>query len=98
MSSEERIHNNILSIEEEIRCIDKDIEMIETDLKKDGLSDEEKKVLEEDLQLLVFDRSDLQADIAMLSELLTKMKFVEDEYNDYSAGAGLDWNESGYFD
>jgi hypothetical protein len=98
MSSQERIHNNILSIEEQIRCIDKDIEMIETDLKKDGLSDEEKKILEEDLQLLVFDRSDLQADIAMLDELLTKMKFGEDQNDDYPSGGGLDWNESGYFD
>lgn len=101
MSSQDRIYSNMLSIQEEIRSLDKEIEIIEIQLKTDGLSEEEKKTLEEDLQVLLFDRSDLQADLAMLDELLTKMEMGQNEPSSYTedyGGGGLEWNESGYFD
>jgi len=102
MSSQERIHSNMLSIQEEIQSLDKEIEIVEIQLKKDGLSEEEKKMLEEDLQVLEFDRLDLYADLAMLEELLAKMEMAQIEsasYEDnYNGGGGLEWNESGYFD
>jgi len=101
MSSQERIYNNILDFHEQILSLDKEIESVQTNLKKDGLTDDEKKTLEEELQHLVLDRQDLSADIAMLEELLTKMGLAEEErtqYDEYEGESGLDWNESGYFD
>jgi hypothetical protein len=101
MSSQERIYNNILDLHEQIQSLDKEIESMQVNLKKDGLSDDEKKTLEEDLQSLTADRQDLSADVAMLEELLNKMELAEEErtqYDDYEGGGGLDWNESGYFD
>jgi len=101
MSSQERIYNNILDLHEQIQSLDKEIESMQVNLKKDGLSDDEKKTLEEDLQSLTADRQDLSADVAMLEELLTRMELAEEErtqYDDYEGGGGLDWNESGYFD
>ena len=102
MSSQERIYNNILDLHEQIQSLDKEIETLQTNLKKDGLTEDEKKTLEEDLQSLEFDRQDLSADLAMLEELLNKMELAEEErtqYDDYEGGGGgLDWNESGYFD
>jgi hypothetical protein len=101
MSSQERIYNNILAIQDQIQSLDKEIETAEAKLKKDGLTEDEKKTLEEDLQQLVLDRQDLSADVSMLEELLTKMELAEEErtqYDDYEGGGGLDWNESGYFD
>ena len=100
MSSQERIYNNILSIQEEIQSLDTEIAKVETCLKKDGLPSDEKKVLEEELQALLLDRGDLTADLAMLEELLTKMEIQDQRssYDEDDGGSGLDWNESGYFD
>ncbi len=101
MSSQERIYNNILDLHAQIQSLDKEIETLQTNLKKDGLTEDEKKTFEEDLQSLEFDRQDLHADLAMLEELLNKMELAEEErtqYEDYEGGGGLDWNESGYFD
>lgn len=101
MSSQERIYNNILALHEQIQSLDTEIGKVETELKKDGLSADEKKILEEELQSLLLDRGDLTADLAMLEELLSKMELEREDrtpYDEDDGGGGLDWNESGYFD
>lgn len=99
MSSQERIQNNIFDLHEQIQSLDTEIEKIKQDLKKNDLSDDERKLLEEDLETLTLDRQDMTADIAMLEELLVNMEMKQADYYDESyGGGGLDWNESGYFD
>ena len=100
MSSQERIKQNILELSQQIQSLDTEIEKVEAQLKKEGLSEVEKKTLEEDLQTLVLDRVDASLDIAMLEEILrkTELEEVYFRYDEEGSGCGVDWNESGYYD
>lgn len=99
MSSQERIENNIRELSQTIASIDAEIEKLESQLKKEGLSKREINELKNDIYELKVDREDISADIAILQEMLDKLYMDEDNHSDYGdSGGGLDWNESGYFD
>lgn len=99
MSSQERVKNNIASIREEIQSVNIEIAKIEAMLEMKTLSEPKKKELNEELEELRLDHADLCVDLAMLEELLEQMLVVDDRVSYQDEGnAGVDWNESGYFD
>ena len=55
--------------------------------------------IRENLEIILQDRYDVCADIAMLEEDLANIaNFEYQDEPDTGGGCGLDWNESGYFD